>query len=65
MQDINHLMDFITQNLALFFDRLLAVSLKYNCISSLQYTHLNLWTLFYFQKEYYQWEEIPGEAELV
>ena len=50
MQDINHVMDFIIQNLALFFDRLLAVRLKYNCISSLLYTHLNCWTLFYFKK---------------
>lgn len=41
MQDINHRVDLLIMNLALFFDRLLTVSLKYNCISSLLYTHLN------------------------
>lgn len=65
MQDINHVVDFITQNLALFFERLLAVSFKYNCTSSLLYIHLNLWTLFYFKKEYYKWGEVPDQAELV
>lgn len=61
MWNINHFVAFITQNLAFVFDRWLAFSLKYNCISSPLYTHLNCRT---YQKDSNKWQRTPGGARL-